>query len=305
MPIELRHLRYFVAVAQEGNVTRAAARLHISQPPLSQQIKELEQMLGVTLFQRTPQGMALTAPGQVFLNEAQRTLQAAEQAQQAAVRAAQGRTGTLRVGFTSSAAFNPVVAGTLRAFRQRWPDVQLILEETNSTHLTEALLQRTLDAAFLRPGQALPPGLRVHRFADEPMQVVLPASHPLARRKRVALQQLAHEPFVLFPRAVGLSLYDAVVGACQAAGFEPQRGVETTQLSSVINLVAAGMGVSVVPASLTQIQVAGVRYVGIQGRAPRATLGLAVHRTHPTPTVDNLMQIAQAGPRLWDTGCQP
>lgn len=298
-------MRYFVAVAQEGNVTRAAARLNMSQPPLSQQIKELEKMLGVTLFQRTPQGMTVTAAGAVFLNEAQRTLQAAEVAQQAAVRAAQGRTGTLRVGFTSSAAFNPVVAGTLRAFRQHWPDVHLMLEETNSTHLTEALLKRTLDAAFLRPGPAVPPGLRVHRFADEPMQVVLPASHPLANRKRIALKQLAAEPFVLFPRAVGLSLYDAVVGACQTAGFEPQRGVETTQLSSVINLVAAGMGVSVVPTSLTQIQVAGVRYVGIQGRAPRATLGLAVPHTHTAPTVGNLMRIAQGAPRLWDTECQP
>lgn len=293
MTMELRHLRYFLAVAEEGNVTRAAERLHISQPPLSQQLKDLERTLGVTLLHRSTQGVTLTAAGQAFLDEARHILQAAEQARHVAVRAAKGQTGTLRVGFTSSAAFNPVVPGTLREFRRQWPDVQVLLEETNTTRLTEGLLHHKLDAAFLRPAASELPELRVQRFKDERMKVVLPTSHALAHLKRIELRRLAQDPFVLFPRQVGLSLHDAIIGACQAAGFEPRLGQETPQLSSVINLVAAELGVSIVPASLTQIQVRGVTYVDIAGPAPMATLGLAVNRLNTAPTVANLVSIGE------------
>lgn len=291
--MELRHLRYFLAVAEEGNVTRAAERLHISQPPLSQQIKDLERTLGVTLLHRSPQGVTLTAAGEAFQREARHILQAAQQARDVAMRAAQGQTGTLRVGFTSSAAFNPVVAGTLREFRRRSPDVQVLLEEANTTRLTEGLLQRHLDAAFLRPASSVPPELQVQRFKDEHMKVVLPASHPLARLPRIELKRLAQDPFVLFPRQVGLSLHDAIIGACQAAGFEPRIDQETPQLSSVINLVAAELGVSIVPASLAQIQLKGVSYLDIAGAAPVATLGLAMLRSNTAPTVSNLLCVSE------------
>ncbi|MFM2345539.1 MAG: hypothetical protein RL654_292 [Pseudomonadota bacterium] len=294
--MELRHLRYFLAVVDEGNVTRAAARLGISQPPLSQQIRELERQLGVTLLHRTPQGVSPTAAGEAFRDEARRTLQAAEQARLAAQRAERGQTGVLRVGFTSSAAFNPVVAATLREFRRRWPQVQLLLTEANTTRLTEALLDRTLDAAFLRPGAAVLPELTLHRYPDEPMCIVLPESHPLAGQARVALQALAQDDFVLFPRAVGLSLHDAILSACRAAGFEPRPGQETPQLSSVINLVAAEMGVSVVPVSLAQVQVRGVRHVAIDGPAPVATLALATRQGATAPTVGNLRGLVAQGP---------
>lgn len=291
--MELRHLRYFLAVAEEGNVTRAATRLHISQPPLSQQIKDLEHLLGVTLFERSAQGMALTAAGQAFVQEARRTLQAADQAKQVAVRASRGETGTLRVGFTSSAAFNPVVATTLREFRQRWPGVRVLLEEANTTRLTEALNDRALDAAFLRPAATALPGLDVLRFRDERMKVVLPTTHRLAGQRRIALRQLATDDFVLFPRSVGLSLHDAIIGACHASGFEPRLTLEVPQLSSVINLVAAGMGVSVVPASLSQVQVHGVCHLDIRGPAPLATLGLAVCLGQASPTVQHLIEVAK------------
>lgn len=291
--MELRHLRYFLAVAEEGNVTRAAERLHISQPPLSQQLKDLERDLGVTLFHRSPQGVTLTAAGAAFQAQARHILLAAEQARNAAMRAANGQTGTLRVGFTSSAAFNPVVAGTLREFRRQWPDVQVLLEETNTSRLTEGLLHHKLDAAFLRPASSVLPELQVLRFKDERMKVVLPTSHPLARLPRIELRRLAQDPFVLFPRQVGLSLHDAIIGACQAAGFEPRIDQETPQLSSVINLVAAELGVSIVPASLAQIQLKGVSYLDIAGAAPVATLGLAVHRRHTAPMVANLVRVSE------------
>lgn len=291
--MELRHLRYFLAVADEGSVTRAAARLHISQPPLSLQIKELERWVGVPLFDRTPKGMLLTAAGLAFQAEARQTLHSAQVAQHAARRAHQGETGRLRVGFTTSAVFHPVVTGALRAFRSTWPQVQVVLEESNSTRLTEGLMSGALDAAFLRPSGAEPPVLQVHHFKDEAMKVVLPYGHALAHRQRVALSLLASEPFVLFPRSVGPGLHDAVVKACREAGFEPQRGPETLQLSSVIHLVAAGMGVALVPASMMQIRLPGVRYLDVQGAAPRAALGLAWCGPRPAPTVCNLVQVAR------------
>jgi DNA-binding transcriptional LysR family regulator len=293
--MELRHLRYFLAVADEGNVTRAAARLGISQPPLSQQLKALEDWLGATLFVRSPQGMQLTAAGEAFQAEALRTLQAAEVARHAAVRAAQGHTGVLRVGFTGSASFHPAVAGTLRDFRRQWPQVQLALTETNTTRLTAHLHEERLDCAFLRPGATLTDAFRVLRLEDEAMKVVLPVSHPLAHLRRVGLARLAHDPWVLFPRSVGLSLYDAIWSACRVAGFEPQVEQTAPQMASVIHLVAAEMGVSVVTASMAQVQAPGVVYLDIVGAAPKATLGLARVPGEASPCVANFCQVFEQG----------
>jgi DNA-binding transcriptional LysR family regulator len=294
MAIDLRHLRYFLAVAQEANVTRAAARLGISQPPLSQQIKELEREVGAPLFHRTPQGVVLTEAGAAFLAEAQQIVGSTERARVAALRAARGETGQLRVGFTGSAAFNPVVATMIRNFRRAWPRVRVTLEEANTTRLVEGLAQQALDLVFLRPGVGGMPGIRLQRMADEAMKVVLPASHPLAKRKRLRLSALAGEPFVLFPRAVGLSLYDSVFTACRDAGFEPQLSQEAPQISSVVNLVAAELGVSIVPASIAQMAVRGVRYVDIEGDAPVARLALAIREGDARMMVRNFMALESA-----------
>ncbi|HIV70042.1 MAG TPA: LysR family transcriptional regulator [Candidatus Aquabacterium excrementipullorum] len=292
--MELRHLRYFLAVAQEANVTRAAARLGISQPPLSQQIKELEREVGASLFHRTPQGVVLTEAGVAFQAEAQQIVGSTERARAAAQRAARGETGQLRVGFTGSAAFNPVVATMIRSFRRAWPRVRLTLEEANTTRLVEGLAQQALDAVFLRPGASGLDGIRLRRFADESMKIVLPASHPLSKRRRLPLAALADEPFVLFPRAVGLSLYDAVIIACREAGFEPQLSQEAPQISSVVNLVAAELGVSIVPASIAQVAVRGVRYIDIDGPAPHARLALATRQGDERAVVRNFMALDEA-----------
>lgn len=294
MSIELRHLRYFLAVAQEANVTRAAARLGISQPPLSQQIKELEREVGALLFHRTPQGVVLTEAGTAFQAEAQQIVGSTERARSAALRAARGETGQLRVGFTGSAAFNPVVSTMIRNFRRAWPKVRLTLEEANTTRLVEGLAQQALDVVFLRPGLAGLEGIRLQRLADEAMKVVLPTSHPLARRRRLPLAALAGEPFVLFPRAVGLSLYDSVFNACRDAGFEPQLSQEAPQISSVVNLVAAELGVSIVPASIAQVAVKGVCYVDIDGPAPHARLALATRQGDERMVVRNFTALQAA-----------
>jgi len=287
--MELRHLRYFLAVAEEGNFTRAAARLGIGQPPLSQQIRDLETEIGAMLFHRVPHGAELTAAGTAFLPEAKASLAAAEKARLAAQSANRGETGRLSLGFTASSAFNPIVSTTIRRFQARWPDVQLSLTEMNTLGLMQKLERGELDATFFRPGLDDPDGVRLKRLPDEPMVVALPASHALAKHKTLPLALLAKEPFILFPRLVGLSLYDDVVRACREAGFELTVAQEAPQISSVVNLVAADLGVSIVPASISQIKLAGVAYRPIEGPPAVARLALAVLRSQRSPITENLM----------------
>jgi DNA-binding transcriptional LysR family regulator len=289
--MELRHLRYFLAVAEEGNFTRAAARIGIGQPPLSQQIRDLETEIGAMLFHRVPHGAELTAAGAAFLSEAKASLAAAEKARLAAQSANRGETGRLSLGFTASSAFNPIVSTTIRRFQARWPEVQLSLTEMNTLGLMQKLERGEVDAAFMRPGLDDPDGVRLKRLPDEPMVVALPASHPLAKRKTLALALLAREPFILFPRLVGLSLYDDVVRACHEAGFELTVAQEAPQISSVVNLVAADLGVSIVPASISQIKLAGVAYRPIDGPPAVARLALAVLRSQRSPVTENLMSL--------------
>jgi DNA-binding transcriptional LysR family regulator len=288
--MELRHLRYFVAVASEGNFTRAAEKLGIGQPPLSQQIKSLERELGVELFHRTPHGAVLTSAGDAFLVEARRVLGGAEQAARAATRAARGETGRLRIGFTGSASFNPVVPALIHRFKSAYPTVDLTLEEANTPALLAGLFDERLDAVFFRPREE-PDRVRVHRFADEPMKIVLPSTHRLAAKKRLPLAALAHEPFVLVPGPAGLTLYDEIVRACGEAGFSPQLAQPAPQLSSVVNLVAAGLGVSIVPAAIAQIQVKGVSYLDVHGSMLRARLALGWRDGDPSATLGNLIAL--------------
>ncbi|MDV4182683.1 LysR family transcriptional regulator [Rhizobium brockwellii] len=289
--MELRHLRYFLAVAEEGNFTRAAGKLGIGQPPLSQQIRDLEREVGAALFHRVPHGAELTAAGAAFLGEAKASLAAAEKAKLAAQSANRGETGRLSLGFTASSAFNPVVSTTIRRFRARWPEVQLSLTEMNTLALMQKLERGELDATFMRPSLDDPTGIRLRRLPDEPMVIALPASHPLARRSSVPLAALADEPFILFPRLVGLSLYDDVVLACRKAGFELTVAQEAPQISSVVNLVAADLGVSIVPASISQIKLEGVAYRPIEGPPAVARLALAILKTHRSPVTENLISL--------------
>ncbi|MDC9808691.1 MULTISPECIES: LysR family transcriptional regulator [Rhizobium] len=289
--MELRHLRYFLAVAEEGNFTRAAGKLGIGQPPLSQQIRDLEREVGAALFHRVPHGAELTAAGAAFLGEAKASLAAAKKAKLAAQSANRGETGRLSLGFTASSAFNPVVSTTIRRFRARWPEVQLSLTEMNTLALMQKLERGELDATFMRPSLDDPAGIQLRRLPDEPMVIALPASHPLARHSKLPLAALAEEPFILFPRLVGLSLYDDVVLACRKAGFELTVAQEAPQISSVVNLVAADLGVSIVPASISQIKLEGVAYRPIEGPPAVARLALAILKTHRSPVTENLISL--------------
>lgn len=273
--MELRHLRYFVAVAREGHVTRAAARLGIAQPPLSQQIRALEDEVGATLLQRHPRGVALTDAGRAFLADAEAVLAGAAQAAARARRTARGEVGRIAVGFTTSAPFHPLVARAIRAFRGERPDVSFVLEETGSAELLAGLRAERLDVAFVRSGLTGAEGLTVHPLLQEDMVAALPARHPLARRPRLTLRDLAPETLILYRRPDGRGLYDVIVSACAAAGFAPQVGQEAPRIVSTLNLVAAGLGITLVPASLSRLPLEGVTYRKLSGR-PAVKVPLSV-----------------------------
>ena len=292
--MELRHIRYFLAVAEERHFTRAAAKVGIGQPPLSQQIKDLEAEIGTPLFHRVAHGAELTAAGEAFLEGVKEMPALAERATKAARRASRGETGSLRVGFTASSAFNAVVPSAIRAFRRAYADVDLTLEEANSTRLVVGLQDGSLDAAFLRPDTAGSEAFQLRLLSEEPMIVALPAAHLLAANQQVDLMALKEEPFLIFPRPIGPTLYDSIVGACRKAGFEPIIGQLAPQIASIVNLVAAELGVSIVPASMSQLRVTGVAYRQIAGQAPTARLALAHRRGETSAVVRNFVARAVA-----------
>jgi DNA-binding transcriptional LysR family regulator len=289
--MELRHIRYFLAVADARNFTRAAAALGIGQPPLSQQIKDLEAELEVQLFHRVPHGAELTPAGEAFLIEARETINAAERAVSEAKCAARGESGRLRIGFTSSAAFNVTVPTAIRNFGRAYPRVRLALDEANTQRLFADVTGGRLDAAFVRIGPEGMAPLRSRRFPDEAMVVALPASHPLSGLERIALKQIADDTLILFPRSVAPSFHDVITGACRAAGFEPIAGQEVPQQSSIINLVAAEAGVAIVPLSLAQVRIEGVHFVAIEGTAPTAHLSLIWRRDSLSVTLKNFLAL--------------
>lgn len=292
--MELRHIRYFLAVAEEGNFTRAAARLGIAQPPLSLQIKDLEAEVDALLFHRVPHGAELTEAGRAFRAVVRAIPERATEAVRSARRAARGEIGQLALGFTGSAALNPVVPASIRAFRRTFPEVGLRLTEANSVALVEGLLEGSLDIAIVRPTGSDPEALKLHVLVDEPLVVALPLAHAeAAGEAALDLARLRDEPLVLTPRAIGTSLHDAALAACRAAGFEPSLGQPAPQIASILALVAAELGFSLVPASMRQLGVAGVAYRDIRAPAPRVALAIGHRKSRPAAVAGNFVGLAR------------
>jgi DNA-binding transcriptional LysR family regulator len=260
--MELRHLRYFVAVAEEKHFGRAAKRLHIAQPPLSRQIQRLEAELGFTLLDRTRRRVELTAAGKVLLAHARAALEALELGVHEAHRASLGEHGRVAVGYPSSLAYSGLT-GLLRAFRLRFPDVELGLRELSPGEQIEAIRLGQLDVGFVR-GPLHEPSLVSERVRRESLVLVLPTDHPLAQKKTVSLSAVANEPFVLFPRRRGPTFYDLLIRLCESAGFTPRIVQEAPQVD-VLSLVAAGFGVSIVPSSVRELGRHDVALCGING----------------------------------------
>ncbi|MDP9141798.1 MAG: LysR family transcriptional regulator [Pseudomonadota bacterium] len=297
--MELRHLRYCVAVADARHFTRAAKLLGIGQPPLSQQIQALERELGTTIFKRLPRGVALTDAGAAFVEDARRILKEVEQARERALRVSRGEVGRVRVGMINSAPFHPLIPKLIREFRRQYPNVALSLEEQTTPGLAAAVRNQSIDVAFVRPLLDDEQGLCVETLLDEDLVIALPSGHPLTRRARVPLMALSIEPFVLFPRVVGAGLHDEIISACRNAGFSPRIVQETSQVTSIVNLVAAGMGVSIVPSSMQQVHSDGVSYRLIQKPTPKARLSLIFRDAdRSAPHIRGLLELTRslAGP---------
>ncbi|KQM49641.1 MULTISPECIES: LysR family transcriptional regulator [Pseudomonas] len=259
--MELRHLRYFIAVAEELHFGRAAQVLGISQPPLSQQIQALEQEVGARLFERTNRRVELSEAGRLFLHEARLVLAQVDKAADVARRAQLGELGELKIGFTSSAPFNSSIPQAIFAFRKAFPAVHLNLQEMSSTEVAESLVDESIQVGLMRP-LPLPDSLSVIELMREPLVAVLNAGHPLVEgsERGLHLAQLAEEPFVFFPRTYGSGLYAQLLNLARDAGFSPHFAQEAGEAMTIIGLVAAGLGVSVLPASYQRIRIDGVVY---------------------------------------------
>ena len=293
--MELRHLRAFVAVAEERHFRRAAERLGVTQPPLSILIQALEQEVGTLLLRRTRRSVELTEAGALFLAEARDVLNRVQRATKVARDVEQGHAGRLEVGFTGSCAFNPVLWRLFRAFRERYSQIDLILTELNTLALLDAVSDRKLDAAFLRPPVDGTEGVVVEPVLQEEMVVALPADHPLASEPVLPLTALRKETILLRPRPVGAGLADAILAACRDAGFRPLLGQQSApQMSSILSLVAAGLGVSIVPASMQSVLPTEIAYRALAGEPVlRAPIALAF-RTHCNAAVTAFVDLTRA-----------
>lgn len=290
--MELRHLRYFIAVAEELHFGRAAEKLHMAQPPLSQQIRQLEAELGFPLFYRTKRSVRLTEAGQTFLKEAYRLLQQLDQAVQVGRLTHRGELGQLVLGFVSSAAYN-VLPQLLQRFRAAVPAVKLTLRELTTDQQIQRLREGRIDLGLLRP-PIEDPDLAQRLLLQEPFVLAVPEAHPLAQEPEIPLAKIANEPFILFPRPLAPGLYDQIISLCQQAQFSPNVAQEAVQMQTIVSLVAAEMGIALVPASLQNLQRTGVEYRTLQEPTPKAAIALVWRRQDPSPTVQRFLAVVQA-----------
>ena len=287
----------FVAVAEELNFTRAAERLSIAQPPLSQHIRRLEAELGVQLFSRTSRKVELTAPGHQLLRGARELLGKRAEVINLTRRAARGEVGVLRLSVGSSSAFG-VVAEVLRAFGAAYPAVSVQLDERDTKQIISALTAGELDVAILR-GPFSHRDLAVELLLREPLEVVIPSDHRLAGEKEVRLPEFAGEPMIMFPRQGAPGLHDTITSLCVAAGFSPQIRQEAQSWASVVGLVGAGLGVTIAPASAALIKSHSVVFRKIAHIYGNAELVL-VYRPESIPASgEHLMTVAKQVLTSW------
>ncbi|MEV6105508.1 LysR family transcriptional regulator [Streptomyces sp. NPDC051940] len=291
--LPLPQLYAFVVLSEELHFGRAADRLGIAQPPLSQQIRRLEAKVGYELFHRAPGGVSLTAAGAELLPGARRALDALADGLSAARAVGGGEAGLLRLGFAGSLALT-MLPGVLRRFRERYPGVELDIREMTSAPQLVALRERRIDAGLLREPPAAEPGLRFRTVLSERLVAVLPSSHPLASERTVPVSRLASDPFVLLPRSAGPQLYDRIVGVCSAAGFVPRVAQHAVEWQTVCALVEAGMGVSLAPAGVRRIRLRGVAFRSPAGPPSCTDVAVAWRAEDRSPLVGRLLKALDA-----------
>jgi DNA-binding transcriptional LysR family regulator len=291
MNIETRQLRYFVTVAEELHFGRAAARLHMTQPPLSQAIAALEDGLGTALFLRNRRTVALTPAGSALLPEARRILLEAALLPDLARRAASGEAGRLALAFITSADYS-VLPPFLRRYSERYPGVQLSLQEATSDVQVDELLRGRIDAGLLIP--PLPDRARAEldymKVFDEPLILCAPVG--LLRRKGpVALRNLPALPLIIFPREISPALHDAILSCFREAGITPAIGQQAIQMQTIVSLVSAGMGLALVPQSVANLMRPGVEYRALADATPRVETGIAWRRDNPSPVLKGFLEL--------------
>ena len=290
--IELRHLRYFVAVAEELHFGRAAERLHVAQPPLSQQIRKLEDLLGYPLFTRTSRSVSLTPAGEALLQRARRTLRNVQRDIDETRSIGRGDVGSLHIGFIGSAMLTTLPA-IFRSYREKYPQVRLHLHESFTALVTEGLENGTLDAGILRDGDPFE-GLQVTTILSEPFVAVLPATHPHANQKSISIAVLRDEPFVYYPRSAGARAYEKPLTLCEEHGFRPQIVQGASHWLTILRLIAAGQGVSIAPACVRHIASAEVVCLPLRGAKAVSNIELAWLAGETRPIVERFKQIAQS-----------
>jgi DNA-binding transcriptional LysR family regulator len=297
--LELRHLRYFIAVATELHFGRAAEKLHIAQPPLSHQIRQLETELGFELFIRTKRSVVLTPAGQAFLLQVNQIFQQLEQAIEIGRKTSRGELGQISIGFVGSATYN-ILPVMLQQFRDRYPEVHIELHELTTDRQLIWLREGKIDVGLMRPPIS-EPDVTSEIVFEESLVIALPANHPLAAADSIDLRLLAREPFILFPRQLAPGLYDPIIAICQAAGFSPVVVQECIQMQTTISLVSANLGISIVPESIQQVQRSGVVYKPIQDLTANgsnqllrlATMAIVWRTNDDSPTVSRLREIVR------------
>jgi DNA-binding transcriptional LysR family regulator len=295
MQMELRHLRYFVAVAEELHFSRAAERLHISPPSLTEQIQNLEEELGAHLLTRTKRNVALTDAGARFLEEARSTLQQAERAELVARLAGRGEVGRVEIGYVSSAACTGLLPVAVAAYRRKYPLVNLSLCRMETSRQLDHLAEGRLDVGLLRPAARYPVGISAVIVARQAISVALPNDHKLAAMDSISPAMLAHERFIAPTLETELGFYQRTAAVAQQGKFVARIVDRAPDLFTVVTLVAAGAGIAIVPQSCSCIQIPGVVYKSISPQAKPAELAAAFRRDERAPAVKAFIQHLRAG----------
>ena len=290
--MKLQQLRFFITVAEELGFSKAAAKLHVAQPSLSVQIKALEEELGARLFERDKHHVFLTQAGKKFQQHARALLDMAETAKFEARSAAAGEMGTLDFGYTASAIFSSVLARVLRLFRERHPQALLTLHELTSVEQFHGLLEHKLDIGVLRrPDIRTPVGLQISEWYRTPLVVAIPHDHALARRQSLTVAELKGDSFIMYPREAGTGIYWQVMDLCAKAGFRPRVAREVLESSTLIGLVAAGVGIAIVPADMNCIRFEGIEYKRLADAEAYSTLYLACREADDSVHLRTLLKM--------------
>lgn len=282
---ELRHLRYFVALVEERNFARAAARLGIAQPGLSQQILNLEAIVGVPLLDRSRRSVKLTVPGQLLYDDARKILDQAAATLSVLTRVGRGETGQISIGYVASAAYSGALTQTIAEFRKRHPDVDLQLTEMEMRQQLMAIAEGSLDFGYIRPPIALPPGIAMRTILREPLVAAVPAGHRFAQRGAIDLADLADAVFITPRQPADIGFHATTLAACRRAGFNPTINAQGRDFTTIASMVAVGLGIAIGPQSLNCLQLPGLRYVPLASSGVTSDVAIAYRKTEASPAV--------------------